>query len=134
MSVTRYQEGTIERRHRATGPDVWVYRWRERVGGKKKRRIRSHIIGTVEQYPSIDDAKRANDNFRIQINAQEEHAGKLTVRDAWGHFQENELRIPPSIAHRLRSWPTATTSKTISFPNGLTPIWKESRQWPWSAG
>src|ERR1035438_6574551 len=93
MSVTRYQEGTIEISPRTTGPNVWVYRWREPAEeGKKKRRYKSRIVGTVQQYPSIDDAKRANDNFRAQINAQEERIGQLTVRDAWGHFQQNELR------------------------------------------
>lgn len=92
MPVTRYQEGCIERVGRAKGTDVWVYRWREAVGGKRKHRART--IGTVDQYPTLDDAKRANDNFRIQVNAQQEHAGKLSVRDAWGHFQEHELRDP----------------------------------------
>jgi hypothetical protein len=57
MPVTRYQQGSIERVRRAKGPDVWVYRFRQEVDGERVHR--SHIIGTVKEYKSKADAKRA---------------------------------------------------------------------------
>lgn len=92
MPLTRYQEGSIERIKRAKGPDKWVFRWRETTDGKTKHRART--IGTVKEFRTKADAKRANDNFRAEVNASRDHAGKITVSDAWGHFQANELRDP----------------------------------------
>jgi len=92
MSVTRYQTGSIERVKRAKGPDVWVYRFRETVDGE--RLYRSRVLGTVKEYKNKTEAKRAVENLRAEINAAEERAGKMTVRDAWGHFQAHELRDP----------------------------------------
>ena len=72
----RYQEGTLctEKRKQCSHPldehclhCVWVYRFFESVDGKKIRR--KVILGTVEQLPSIDDAKRMSDPYRMAANA-----------------------------------------------------------------
>jgi integrase len=96
MSTTRnnrYQEGSIDRASRAQGPDVWVYRWRE-LQNDGRRVQRKKTIGNVNRYPKRADAKRAVENLRAEINAQQERVGKTTVADAWGHFQLHELRDP----------------------------------------
>lgn len=89
-----YQEGSYERTKRANGPDAWEFRWRERQpdGTNKPRR---KVIGTLKDYPTLAEAKLANQNFVAQINARQQVAvDKTTIDDAWGHFQEFELRNP----------------------------------------
>lgn len=96
MSTTRsnrYQEGSIELSPRAKGPDVWVYRWRElQAGGRRVQRKK--IIGNIGRVPTRADAKRAIENLRAEINAQQDRLGKMTIKEVWGHFQEHELRDP----------------------------------------
>jgi len=89
-----YQEGSFERRARHKGrSDVWVYRWRERdIKGKNVQKRK--VIGTVDRLPTLADAKKATENLRAEINARQENLGKMTVSEAWGHFQEHELRNP----------------------------------------
>ena len=113
MPATRYQEGSITRVRRAKGSDTWVYRWRD-----ENRKHRARTIGTVKVYPTIDDAKRANDNFRIEVNAAKELAGKKTVADAWAHFQEKELRNPAAD----RS-PTTIQNYLDYFKLHIIPSW-----------
>lgn len=95
MPATRYyQEGSISRVARAKGPDVWVYRWREPDGDVGRRVHRKQVIGDVDRYPTKADAKRAVENVRAEVNAQQEQTGKLTVGELWGHFQAKELHDP----------------------------------------
>ncbi len=60
----RYQYGTLTRRKRKRGPDVWQWRWFE--GGRRK----SVLIGTVEKLPTRVDAERASEAHRIKVNAE----------------------------------------------------------------
>src|ERR1035441_9259902 len=91
---TSYQEGSIERVRLAKGLDQWTYRWWE-ISKQGDRRIhRRKLIGTVETYPTIGAAKRAVDGFRTEINAATTKSVRMTVGEAWGHFQANELRDP----------------------------------------
>jgi integrase len=89
----RYQEGSIDRSRRANGPDVWTFRWRESLpdGSRKQRK---QIIGDVDRFPTKAAAKRAVENLRAEINAQQKRLGKMTIEEVWGHFQANELRNP----------------------------------------
>ncbi|MFC6644434.1 tyrosine-type recombinase/integrase [Granulicella cerasi] len=91
---TQYQDGSIYLAKRAKGPDVWLLRYRTAPDETGKRKHLGKIIGTLREYPTKNDAKRAAANLRAEINAAEDKAGKLTVRDAWGHFQAHELRNP----------------------------------------
>jgi integrase len=93
MSNTRkntHQEGSFERVNRAKGPDVWVYRWRE-LQADGKRVQKKKTIGSVEKYPKLSDAKRSVENLRAEVNAQQQHVGKMTVKELWSHYQANEL-------------------------------------------
>jgi hypothetical protein len=90
----RYQEGSLDRVHRAKGPDVWVYRWRE-LAPNGKRVQHKRVIGTVEQHKTLSEAKRAADNLRHEVNSPTEvKIEGMTVGEAWGHFQANELQDP----------------------------------------
>jgi integrase len=90
MPVTRYQEGSIDRVSRKKGPDVWMFRWRELVDGRRVQKKR--IIGNLSQYPTLADAKRAIDPFRAQVNATKEVLGEMKFRELWGDFAKVELR------------------------------------------
>lgn len=113
----RYQEGSLTVVARAKGPNVWVYRWRELDDGKRIQRKR--VIGTVEQLKNISDAKREVDNLRCEVNAQDQRSSKMTVGDAWGHFQGNEL----CDGHVDRSETTIERYRQV-FKDNILPTWE----------
>ena len=52
------KRGCMQRNSRKEGPDVWQFRWSEtRLDGK--RLYQKKIVGTVEQYPNEDAARRS---------------------------------------------------------------------------
>jgi integrase len=118
MSTTRYQEGSIERVKRAKGPDIWVFRFRETVNGERLHR--SRVLGTVKEFKSKADAKRAAEDLRSEVNAVEGRAGKMTVGDAWGHFIANELHDPGTD----RS-PTTIRTYHDYFGQYILPVWRD---------
>ncbi|WP_263375311.1 tyrosine-type recombinase/integrase [Granulicella aggregans] len=121
----RYQEGTIERVKRAKGPDVWVYRWRE-LQADGTRVQRKKTIGDVRRLKTKDDVKRAVENLRAEINAQQEHLGKVTMRELIGHFQAEELSIlkdgEPEDGETKRS-PTTIQCYLDNFKLHILPKW-----------
>lgn len=112
----RYQEGSLDRVSRAKGPEVWVYRWRE-LNEEGVRVQRKKTIGTVEEYPKKSDIKREVENLRSEINARQERVGKITVADAWGHFQLHELHVNRS--------PTTICGYLDYFKTQILPEWKD---------
>lgn len=116
----RYQEGSIDRVHRAKGPDVWVYRWRE-FDDDANRVQRKQIIGNLSQFPTISDAKRQVENLREMINAQQCRPGKTTVGDAWGHFQLHELGEDAQVERS----PTTIYRYEQLFKVNILPHWKD---------
>jgi integrase len=123
MSVTRknhYQEGSLDRVSRAKGPDVWVYRWREtRRDGRRVQKKK--VIGALDRYPTEASAKRAVEKLRIQINAEQELIGKVTVIEAWEHFQANELYDP-----NVDRSPTTIELYLTNFRVHIMPRWGET--------
>lgn len=81
---------------------------------------RSRILGTVKEYKTRADAKRAAQNLRAEINAIEGRVGRMTVEDAWGHFQANELVDPGSD----RS-PTTIETYRDYFGRYILPEWRD---------
>lgn len=66
-----YQQGSLERRARAKGPDVWLYRFRQ------QGRYRGQIIGTVEEFPTEAAAWRECDSIRRTINGASQIPSRL---------------------------------------------------------
>ena len=62
----RYQFGTLELRKRIKGPAVWIFRYRDRQQPDGTRR--AITLGTVEDYRSRTEARRAAEGLRLQIN------------------------------------------------------------------
>src|ERR1700761_4080642 len=64
----RYQAGSLTTEKRSSGPDVWVYRWREPVGNGRAVQ-RKRIVGTVDEYKTKSQAQREVDGLRLDINS-----------------------------------------------------------------
>jgi integrase len=121
MSIARYQDGSIVRVRRAKGPDVWVYRFRSAADADGNRKHYSRILGSVKDYPKKADAKRAAENLRVEINAAEQKAGRMTVRDAWGHFQLYELHNP-----NVGRTPSTIAGYLDYFKSWILPHWGDT--------
>lgn len=91
MKRPRYQFGTLYTEPRKTGPDVWVYRWRE-ANQQGCRQLRKQILGTVRELPAQADALRAAETFRLGINrhAAEQTGPPQTVRKLVEHYRLKE--------------------------------------------
>ena len=62
MKRTSYQQGTVTRKPRKLGPDVWVFRYMD--GGIQ----RSKRIGTVDKFPTRAAAEKKAAKLREEIN------------------------------------------------------------------
>ncbi|HEX3374540.1 MAG TPA: tyrosine-type recombinase/integrase [Edaphobacter sp.] len=93
---TRYQHGSLTIEKRKTGPDVWVYRWRE---GNVRRK---QIIGSTEQYATRAAALRAIDGLRLDINAVTVSNSPVTIRELFEHYTLIELADEASKTQRTK--------------------------------
>ena len=84
---TRYQQGSVQRGKRRSGPDVWVFRWRE-IGPDGKTVQRKAVIGTVINLPSEASAIKAAQALRIDANQQTPRAVSCpsTIAELIEHF------------------------------------------------
>jgi len=91
MKRPRYQFGTLYTEPRKSGPDVWVYRWRE-TNQQGRRQLRKQILGTVRELPTQDDALRVAETFRLGINRHlaEQTGPPQTVRKLVEHYRLKE--------------------------------------------
>lgn len=89
---TSYQQGCLTTETRKTGPDVWVYLWRE-PDAEGTRRLRKIVVGTVKEYRSESAAAKAVALLRADIN-RETGSGAfrpLSVSQLIAHYETNEL-------------------------------------------
>ena len=63
MRRTRYQFGSVQRKPRKLGPDIWVYRFTDETGKK-----RSVEIGDMDRYPTKAQALKAAERLRMNAN------------------------------------------------------------------
>jgi integrase len=86
------QRGYLRLGHRRCGPDCWEFLWwdREPTGIRVRRKA---IIGTIQQYPNVEDAWQASNGLRVSINEarnrQPEQA--ITIADLIDHYSATEL-------------------------------------------
>src|SRR5450631_2135231 len=86
------QNCSLIRKNRKRGPDVWLLRWSDKsVSGK--RIYRKRAIGTVEEYPDSESARRAVTNLITKINAANPRIGlcSTTLSQLSNHFERIEL-------------------------------------------
>jgi len=60
----RYQRGYLRLGHRKTQPACWEFLWwdNEPTGRRVRRKA---VIGTVQQYPNLEDAWQASNGLRV---------------------------------------------------------------------
>lgn len=136
---TRYQFGCLQRKQRATGPDIWALRFREIQGDVTKQT--SKTVGTVEQYPTRAQAWKAAESLRIAANPDNpnlqavsfgalaerykveellelRHSTQMTysshidthVLPKWGEYKISDVR-PLAVEEWLKSLPFAGKTK-----------------------
>jgi len=89
---TRYQQGSVQREKRQSGPDVWIFRWRE-PGSDGVSRQRKAIVGTVTTLTTEASALKAAHALRIDANQQTPQAegGPSTIAELIAHYRLKEL-------------------------------------------
>lgn len=79
---------------RKTGPDVWVYRWRDKnLDGK--RQYRKQILDTVQEIPTQADATQGGGDLCFSANRHTgDHAGTPpTLRKLIEHYRLKETSM-----------------------------------------
>src|ERR1041385_4535206 len=88
----RNQRGYLRCAKRKNGPSVWEFLWRE-VGSNGRLIRRTTIIGSVEQYPTQQEASDAINGLRVSVNEACNRQAHKTVlmSDLVDHYIEKEL-------------------------------------------
>lgn len=89
---TRYQNGSVQREKRRSGPDVWVFRWWE-PGSDGTNKRKKAIVGNVLTLPTEAIALKAARALRIDANQLTPLAesGPETITDLVAHYRLKEL-------------------------------------------
>ncbi|MCU1286295.1 MAG: Site-specific recombinase XerD [Acidobacteriales bacterium] len=117
MLRARYQQGCLYREKRRTGPDVWVFRWRE-SNADGVRRLRKITVGTVKEYPNQSAAQLSLAARRQTINQQARGKEEMTVGKLSEHFTMNEL-----VSGSARRTQATNECYTLNLKNWILPRW-----------
>ena len=100
---------------------VWQFRWSEK-SPEGRRVYRKRVIGTVEQYPSEDAARRAVVGLVAEINSGDRsmYSNSMTVSQLSDHFEQRELG-------RDNTWRSYATKKSYHtyLKRWIVPHWGE---------
>ena len=100
---TRYQFGSVVRKARKKGPDVWALRYREHLPDGTNCH-KSLILGTVEQHVTESQARRAAQTLLLRINVENPNAGVVTFGAVIERYLAEELPDRHSTARSYQSW------------------------------
>jgi hypothetical protein len=111
----------MQRNTRKEGPDVWQFRWSEtRLDGK--RLYHKKIVGTVEQYPDEDAARRSVVGLVSELNTdgRPTNSGTMTVAQLCDHFEQRELS-------KDNTWRSHATKKIYQayLSRWIRPHWQK---------
>jgi hypothetical protein len=89
---TRYQQGSVQREKPRSGPDVWIFRWRE-IGQDGKRRNARPSLERLQVSPLRHLPLKAAQALPIDANQQTPQAesGPSTVATLVAHYRLKEL-------------------------------------------
>ena len=115
------QRGCMQQNSRKEGPDVWQFRWSEtRFDGK--RVYHKKIVGTVEQYPNENAARRGVVGLVSELNAdgRPTNSGTMTVAQLCDHFEQRELA-------KENTWRSHATKKIYEayLTRWVRPHWQK---------
>jgi len=87
---TRFQLGSLTTEKRKKG-SVWIYRWRTEEHGQSTHRKKT--IGTVKQYPSKREARKAVEVLCLNVNTDAvEIRSSVTVSQLAAHYAATEMK------------------------------------------
>jgi len=88
-----YQQGYLRCAPRKSGSYSWEFLWREDDDTSGKRVRRTALIGTIEQYPTKEDALHAVTGLRMQINADRNRrpVQPVLIKSLIEHYLHTEL-------------------------------------------
>ena len=86
MRRARYQFGSVQRKQRKLGPDVWVYRYIDSAGKK-----RSVEIGDVDRYKSKAQALKASEHLRMTANPDKAIQRGVTFGALLDRYEAEEM-------------------------------------------
>lgn len=91
------QNGSLIRRKRLHGPEVWEFRWRE-PGPTGRRRHRRIVLGSTEQIKEESAAREAVAGLQLDMNRNDIRMKNtaITVAEAYQHFRQRELNTETS--------------------------------------
>ena len=115
------QNGSVVRRTRKMHSDIWQFRWREKtVDGKNVYRRRQ--IGTVEQIPDLETARKAANLLVPDLNSRmaKSKSVSMTISQLCSHFEQCEL----CLTNTWRSYSTKTIYK-VYLKRWIIPKWSE---------
>src|ERR1700747_3349493 len=117
------QQGSLIRRHRKRGPDVWQFRWADR-GPFGKRIYRRRVIGTVCPYPDADSARKSVAGLLTEINTNgvKRCALPMTIAEVCDHSIQRELTND-------NLWPSYSTKRAYKayLKRWIVPHWGDVR-------
>ncbi len=122
MKRPRYQFGSLYTESRKSGPDVWVYRWRE-TNLEGRRQLRKQILGTVQEIPTQDDGLRAAETYRLSANRNTgDHTGTPpTLRNLIEHYKLKEMPMDNHEGKRR----STKLNYLSNLDNHILPRWGE---------
>jgi integrase len=86
MRRTRYQFGSVQRKPRRLGPDIWVYRYIDSAGKK-----RSVEIGDVDRYKTKAKALKASEHLRMTANPDKAIQRGVTFGALLDRYEAEEM-------------------------------------------
>ena len=115
------QNGSIIRRNRKRHSDIWQFRWWEKTS-EGKRIYRRREIGTVDQIPDLEAARKAACLLVPELNARmvRSEPTSMTVAQLCSHFDQREL----CLGNTWRSYSTKQIYK-VYLRRWIVPRWGE---------
>ncbi len=115
------QNGSVIRRSRKNHSDIWQFRWWESTADGK-RIYRRREIGTVEQIPDLEAARKAASLLVPELNVRKARSEptSMTVARLCSHFDQREL----CLGNTWRSYSTKQIYK-VYLRRWIIPRWGE---------
>jgi len=116
------QRGSLFQSTRQSGQSVWEYRWRDRSSGAPVyRRI---VIGTIQEYPTIANARSAVHALLLENNSRDPRllTDSLTMSQLVEHYRQVELNPD-------NTWKSYSTKQAyaIYLKRWIVPRWGTCR-------
>ena len=113
------QYGSLIKKSRNRGPDVWLFRWSEK-DNYGKRVCSKRVIGTIEDYSDCQAARRSVSNLVAKINSANQRtvSDSMKIAQLCNHFEQRELA-------RSNTWRSYATKKcyAVYLRRWIIPQW-----------